>query len=134
MTTSIWDDPKMKVNDDYMRFVDVGDTITGRVISVGQQTFDDGKTHAQLIVDTGTGERTVTASQYELKKLVAAARPEAGDTITITHTSVENLSGGKTMKHFDVAVNKPAQAANDPWADLTPEQVASLKSAGILPA
>jgi hypothetical protein len=36
-----------------------------------------------------------------------------GDTITITHTTVEKLAGGKTLKHFDVEIKGAVVTADE---------------------
>lgn len=142
--TSVWDDPELKVNDDYVKFETVGDTVTGSILSVRAHRFDDGKVVPQiLITDAADGEeRTITAGQVRLKALLAEQRPEVGDTITVTLTNIEKRAGGKTLKHFDVQVQRagtqaaaaPAPVAPalalDPSA-LTPEQIKALQALGI---
>lgn len=118
---SIWDDPELKVNDDFVKFETIGDTITGKIIHVKAHRFDDNSVAPQLLLDTVSGsfggqpvepgvEKTVTAGQVRLKAELAAQRPEAGDTITITLANVEKRSGGKTLKHFDVTVDRGVPA------------------------
>lgn len=142
---SVWDDPNLKSNDDYVKFETVGDTISANVLDVRVHTFDDGKAVPQILVVTDEGdERTITAGQVRLKAALAEQRPEAGDRITITLSDIEKRAGGKTLKHFDVNVARggtattpaaaPAAAAGavDPaaaaaaLAALSPEQKAAL--------
>lgn len=150
-TTSVWDDPDLRVGGEFVKFENVGDTVSGTVNAVRAHRFDDGSVAPQVLLTTDDGEeRTVTAGQVRLKAELAAQRPEPGDHITITHTDVEKRSGGKTLKHFTVQVTrggKPAAAATpataapaaaaqpgavDPaaaaaaLANLTPEQKAAL--------
>jgi len=139
---SIWDNPDMKVNGDYIKFDNVGDTVTGKVISVRAHKWEDGSVSPQLLLDVGGEEKTVTAGQIRLKAALVEKRPEEGDTLTITLADIEKRSGGKTLKHFDVSVIRagdpsgnqtPAEApANTVNLDqLNPEQQAALKALGI---
>lgn len=105
--TSVWDDPDLRVGGEFVKFENVGDTVSGTVNAVRAHRFDDGSVAPQVLITTDNGdERTVTAGQVRLKAELAAQRPEPGDHITITHTEVEKRSGGKTLKHFSVQVNR----------------------------
>ena len=110
---SIWDDPGMKVGGNYAKFDNIGDAVTGKVISVGAHRWDDGTVSPQILLETADGEITVTAGQVRLKAALAEQRPEVGDTLSIRLSDIEKRSGGKTLKHFDVKV---AKGAGDPWA------------------
>lgn len=147
-TASVWDDPDLRVGGEFVKFENVGDTISGTVNAVRAHRFDDGSVAPQILLTTDAGEeRTVTAGQVRLKAELATQRPEPGDHVAITHTEVEKRSGGKTLKHFTVQVNRggsslaatpapvaatPAPAPVDPaaaaaaLANLTPEQKAAL--------
>ena len=107
---SLWDDPSMKVGGDYVKFEAVGDSVAGTLISVGAHKWEDGSVSPKLLIDTGEGEKTVTAGQIRLKAALAEARPEAGDKIKITLTQIEKRQGGKTLKHFDVQVKRAGGA------------------------
>lgn len=141
---SIWDDPDMRVGGEFFRFDEIGDTISGRITAVRAHRFDDGSVAPQILLITDDGEeRTVTAGQVRLKAALAEQRPEAGDHITVTLTDLEKRAGGKTLKHFDVrvdrktAVPEPASPAPDPnkaalaaaLANLSPEDRAKLLGA-----
>lgn len=145
MTSSVWDDPDLRVGGEFVKFENVGDSISGTVNAVRAHRFDDGSVAPQILLTTDAGEeRTVTAGQVRLKAELATQRPEPGDHVTITHTEVEKRSGGKTLKHFKVEVRHggapapaPTQAqapagAVDPaaaaaaLANLSPEQKAAL--------
>lgn len=115
MTQSIWDNPEMKVGGDFVKFENVGDSVSGKVISIGAHRWDDGSVSPQLLIQTSeldadgnAVEKTVTAGQIRLKAALAEKRPEAGDYITIKFTQIEKRQGGKTLKHFDVDVQKGA--------------------------
>ena len=107
---SIWDSPGMSVGGDYIKFEQVGDSITGKVVEVTVKRWDDGSICPQLLIDTPDGVKTVTAGQVRLKAALAEQRPEQGDTITIRLSDIERRSGGKTLKHFDVNVARATAA------------------------
>ena len=111
---SIWDDPELKINSDYIKFENPGDTASGTIVAIRAHKFDDGNVVPQIILNTADGEKTVTAGQMQLKAMLADKRPNVGDTITITFTEVEKRSGGKTLKKFDVQVG--AQCDVDVYA------------------
>ena len=116
MTQSIWDDADLKVNDDYVKFDNPGDTVTGKILSIKKHTFEDGKAVPQLLLDVNGEEKTLTAGQIRLKAELATQRPGVGDVLTVTLSEIEKRSGGKTLKHFSVAIggapaDAPAQAA-----------------------
>ena len=148
---SIWDDPDLRVGGEFVKFENVGDSVSGTVTAVRAHRFDDGSVAPQILLTTDDGEeRTVTAGQVRLKAELAAQRPEAGDHIAITFTEEERRSGGKTLKHFSVKVARgggsavtstpaaaPTEAPQQPagtdqaavaaaLANLTPEQKAAL--------
>lgn len=131
--TSVWDDPDLRVGGEFVKFENVGDTVSGTVNAVRAHRFDDGSVAPQVLLTTDGGEeRTVTAGQVRLKAELAAQRPEPGDHITITHTEVEKRSGGKTLKHFSVQVNRGGAApAAAPAAATTAAQPAA---GGVDPA
>lgn len=121
MTETIWDDADLKSNDDYIKFDEVGDTVTGKILSIKKHTFDDGKVVPQLLLQVGDEEKTLTAGQIRLKAELAEKRPGVGDVLTVTLSNIEKRSGGKTLKHFDVvvggAVSTPAPVAAAPIAE-----------------
>ena len=113
MSTSIWDDPGIAQNSDYIKFENSGDTVTGVIVDIGIQTWADGSKSPKLVLRTKDGDRVLTASQVQLKNKMAELRPETGDTIKVTLTGVDKLQGGKTMKKFDVAVKKGKPEVDD---------------------
>ena len=126
--TSIWDDPEIAINDDFVSFENAGDSVTGRILNIRVQRFDDGKACPSLLLDTADGERTLTAGQIRLKVALAEQRPEVGDTIAVTLTGVEKRAGGKTLKLFDVRVTR-GQGEAPSWAQpnaVTPQQATSM--------
>lgn len=121
---SLWDDPSMKIGGDYVKFETVGDSVAGTLLSVGAHKWEDGSVSPKLLIDTGEGEKTVTAGQIRLKAALAEARPEAGDKIKITLTQIEKRQGGKTLKHFDVEVKRGSSKGTD---GLDPEVVKAMQ-------
>lgn len=109
---SIWDDPGIANNSDYIKFENIGDSAQGVIVDIGIQTWQDGSKSPKLILRTTTGDRVLTASQMQLKSKLAELRPNVGDTIKVTLNGVDKLSGGKTLKKFDVIV-KPGKPADD---------------------
>ena len=133
----IWNDPDLLVNDDYVAFENVGDTVTGTILAIRKHVFDDGKAVPQIVLDVDGTEKTVTAGQVRLKAELATLRPQPGQTLSITLTEIEKRSGGKTLKHFDVKVAAPDTyrvpvATNIP-STYTPEQLEAFKLLGIDP-
>lgn len=135
MTAFDWNDPDLATNDDYVRFENVGDTVSGEILNIRKHVFDDGKVAPQIIIKTADGEKTVSAGQVRLKAALAEKRPGVGQTITITLTEIEKRSGGKTLKHFDVVIGGgspvPAVVPTAPAGDLTAEQIAAKKLLGL---
>lgn len=110
---SVWDDPEVQGEESsYVKFEKEGQNVTGLLKSLGKHKFDDGKIAPELIIVTDTGEvKTVTAGQTRLKKLLMEERPEPGDRISITFVKSEKLSGGRTLKHFEVKVRRGSSSA-----------------------
>lgn len=105
--TDFWDDPDLRSGGAFVRFENPGDTIAGTIQAVRKHTFDDGSVAPQiLLVDDDGEERTISAGQVRLKAALAEERPAVGDHLTVTLTKVEKRGGGKTLKHFDVAVRR----------------------------
>lgn len=104
---SVWDDPAMKVAGEFVKFERVGDSATGIVTFVKVHTFDDGKTAPQIFLAMDDGsEKALTAGAGLLKASLSEKRPEPGDRLTVTLTSEEPRPGGKTLRHWDVRVEK----------------------------
>lgn len=141
--TSVWDDEDMKVGGDFIKFDDVGDTVTGRIEAIRKHVWADGSASPQLFLLVDGEEKTLTAGQIRLKAALAEQRPDVGDTLTVTLTDIEKRAGGKTLKIFDVTVTRagagPAAAASAPvTADeavaaggITEEQRAALAKLGL---
>lgn len=109
---------------EYVKFETPGDTVTGIVSEIRRHTWDDGSASPQVVFADG---RSVTAGQVQLKALLASQRPLPGDELTITFTGIEPRPGGKTLKLFDVTVQRAGSAdAATPAA--TPEALAAAKA------
>lgn len=104
-----WDNFKRTEGDypDRWKPENPGDSISGRIAGIRVATMPDGNQYPSITLDTSSGQREVLASQSQLLQKMAAAQPSIGDTLTIRFTEIEKLNGGKTLKHFDVAVTKP---------------------------
>lgn len=130
--TDFWSDPEMFQSGDFIKFEQVGDTITGTITAVRKHMFDDGKVVPQIELDTADGPKTVTAGQVRLKAALAEKRPGVGDLLTITLSEIEKRAGGKTLKHFTVVVGPVAAPAPAPAAaapvEASPEQIAAAKA------
>lgn len=116
---SVWDDAEVQGEEtSYVKFEREGQNVTGTLKSLSKYRFDDGKVAAQLVIETANGDlKTVTAGQTRLKRELMEQRPEVGDRVSITYVKSERLSGGRTLKHFEVKVQRgaaPAQAAPAP--------------------
>lgn len=122
---SVWDTPELQTSSEYVKFENVGDTVSGTVINITAHKWDDGSVSPQILLQTGEGQQTVTAGQVRLKAMLADKRPEVGDLLKITLTGVEKRAGGKTLKLWDVDVTH----GGDPAA--TAEQLAAMKLLGI---
>jgi hypothetical protein len=111
--SSIWDDPDVVGgSNEFVKFDKVGDSVSGKVDHIGRKVWDDGSVSPQLDLITDDGEaRTLTAGQVRLKLALAEKRPEVGDHLRVELTQIEKRAGGKTLKHFDVAVKKAATAS-----------------------
>jgi hypothetical protein len=116
---SIWDDPEVRTGGEFVKFENVGDGVTGVITAIKKHRFDDGNVVPQIHLTTDDGDdRTLTAGQVQLKAKLSAERPEVGDRLTVTYTKQEKRSGGKTLKHFEVAVTRggaPAAEAEPPF-------------------
>lgn len=110
--TSVWDDPTLQITDSFFSWKDkpAGTNITGVVQSIGIHTWSDGKACPQFILDVDGEEIGLTVSQIGLKRIMAEQRPEVGDTISVTLTSIEPRPGGKTLKHYDMVTTRKGAA------------------------
>lgn len=118
---SVWDDPEIREGGAFVKFENVGDTVSGTITAVRSHRFEDGKVAPQILLTTDDGEeRTITAGQIRLKAALAEKRPEAGDHLAVTFTQIEKRAGGKTLKHFEVTVRRAgAPAAAPPATPIT---------------
>lgn len=128
---SVWDDPELQVGGDFVKLENVGDTVSGTIAVVRAHRFDDGKVAPQVLLTTDDGEeKTLTAGPVRLKTALAEQRPEAGDHITVTLTQLEPRAGGKTLKHFDVNVQRQTETPA-PAQPPVEEQTQPAAEAGV---
>jgi len=130
---SIWDDPDLMMSGDYVKFENIGDTVTGTIITIRARRWDDGKVSPEVLLDVQGEQKTMTAGQYRLKAALSEHRPEPGDVLTVTMTNVEKLAGGKTRKHFAVEVVRGNGKAPAPAAASAPtaEQREAMRLLGM---
>lgn len=106
-TPSVWDDPDIRAGGEFVKLEAVGDSIAGTITGLRTQRWDNGKVDPQILLTTDDGEdRTLTAGQIRLKAELAEQRPEVGDHLKIVLTDIEKRGGGKTLKHFDVEIQR----------------------------
>lgn len=107
-----WDDPAIAVTDgDFVKFDNIGDSITGRIAGMSTKTFtnDNGGTDIvpQILLVTEDGaEKTLTAGAVLLRKRLIEQKPDVGDEVRVTYVGKE----GKT-KHYTVEVRRLNGAA-----------------------
>jgi hypothetical protein len=93
----------------FIKFANVGDSVSGEVVDVRAGTDFNGNVCPVLDIDTEDGLKTVTGSQAMLKALIVRTRPKKGDNITIVYVKDEKAALG-TKKVFDVIVDGSAKA------------------------
>lgn len=115
MTSSVWDDPELRVGGEYVSFEKPGDSVSGVVNVVRPHRFADGSVAPQILLTTDDGEeKTVTGGAIRLKMELASQRPEPGDHILIRLDEEEKRAGGKTLRHWTVKVDRGGKAAPAP--------------------
>lgn len=87
----------------YWKAENIGDTITGTVISVGTEKDMNDNIVPRILLDTADGEIIVKASQVQLKNkfLDLDPRPKPGDKMRIKFSGTEKAARGD-MKVFTV--------------------------------
>jgi hypothetical protein len=103
---SIWDSPEFNGSKRYVNFNVPGDSVSGKVTALGIQNWSDGTVAPKIELATESGEQIITAGQIRLKIALTEKRPEVGDFLSVTLTHIEDRENGKSLKHFDVTVNK----------------------------
>jgi hypothetical protein len=104
-----WSNPDLQRANNFITFEAPGDMCRGVVTALRTQTFIDNgvtKVSPQIDLDTDDGPRTLTAGQTRLQLLLLEHRPQIGDVVTITMTGVQRRPGGKTLKEFEVTVQR----------------------------
>jgi hypothetical protein len=103
---SIWDSPEFNGSKRYVNFDVVGDSVSGTVTGLGIQNWSDGTAAPKIEIETESGEQIITAGQIRLKIALTEKRPEVGEYLSVTLTQREDRGNGKSLKHFDVIVNR----------------------------
>jgi hypothetical protein len=93
---------------DFVKFENVGDTVTGILKEVREGRDFNGNPCPLLVIEVESGdEKTLTAGQVLLKQALAEQRPQAGDKIRITYSGIGEAKPGKApAKQFIVQVLK----------------------------
>jgi hypothetical protein len=91
---------------DFVKFDNVGDSVTGILKEVREGRDFNGGPCPQLIIEVDGGdEKTLTAGQVLLKQALAEQRPQPGDKIRITYSGRgEGKPGKEPPKLFTVEV------------------------------
>lgn len=123
--SEFWD--QFQGADEYIKFESHGDTVAGRVKSIGVKEWDDGSTSPQVFLEDADGTvKCVTASQVLLRSALAEKRPSVGDLLAVTYVSDGIAKPGRSApKQFKVDVKRGegapvAPAAPAPAADADP--------------
>lgn len=94
-------------NGNFAKWENEGDEIVGDVIGKGIGHDLQNNAVPELVIRLDNEEEvTVTASQAQLRAKLLEERPSVGDRVKITYTKSEKRDGGKTLKHFDLAVKQ----------------------------
>jgi len=104
-----WSNPDLQRATNFITFETPGDMCRGTVTALRTQTFVDNgvtKVSPQIDLDTDDGPRTLTAGQTRLQLLLLEHRPQIGDVLIVTMTGVQRRPGGKTLKEFEVTVQR----------------------------
>lgn len=98
-----WDD---FANGEFVKFENVGDSVSGEVRSVTVGEDFNGQPCPKLLIATDGGDdRTVTAGQKVLQSRLSEVRPQPGERIAIVYTGVGDAKPGKApAKLFTVQV------------------------------
>ena len=103
----------------FFKFEDIGDSISGTVLTVGEADDFNGNPCPKLVIDTDSGPRTVTAGQVMLQAALAEKEPDEGDHITITYyANGEGKPGRAPAKLFKVEVTRKGAQEKVGAADL----------------
>ena len=107
---SIWDMPEFAPEKKYVLFERVGDSVEGSVVDVSIQRWADGTVAPKITLSTESGLQVITAGAALLKQALAEKRPEVGDFLRVSLTSVQERSPGRWLKIFSVEVFRPEPA------------------------
>ncbi len=104
---------------DFVKFEQIGDSVTGTIVAIREHTFDKDKGPVPLIdISPRAGGENVTLSvdKVDLRFKLAEAEPQVGDELRVKYSDTERTPNG-TKKVFQVehrrAVPKPARAEDE---------------------
>lgn len=100
---AFWDDPDIKNTTSWVKFEDVGDTVSGTIAKLGKKTWQDGSVAIEITF-VEPDVPVLTASQVLLKTTLGELQPGPGDKLSVSLAAIEKLNGGKTLKRFVVEV------------------------------
>lgn len=98
--TNFWSDPDIKKaaeGGEYVKFTDVGDTVSGTIAKLTKRDFD-GRTAIEVEFDDAT---KVTFGQVLMLRDLYVLQPLPEEQLTVTLAKVEKR-GAKTLKMFKV--------------------------------
>lgn len=97
---SFWEDPdiqKAATGGDYTKFVNVGDSVSGRIKSLTKRDFD-GRTAVEVEFEDGMKS---TFGQVLMLRDLYVLQPGAGEDLTVTLAKIDKR-GAKTLKMFRI--------------------------------
>lgn len=147
--TSLWDNPDLKTGETYLSLKEVGDKVeNAEVAEVGFHYYEPGQATPQLhLVDyAGNSLGILTCGTINLKRLMKDNQVMPGDRIKrLELVRIESRPGGKTLKHYELDLDRPVAAApsaaaggDDPapagtdpavWAGLSEEKRDKVRAA-----
>jgi hypothetical protein len=102
---NFWDDPDVKVSNDWFKFENVGDEVGGTIAKLGKRAWADGSVGIEIQFKEDDVP-SLTASQVLLKAALFHLKPQPGDHITMAMSAVDKRPGGKTLKQFRVDLKR----------------------------
>jgi hypothetical protein len=101
---------------DYVKWFDVDQEVTGRLLRVRVESYKD-KRYPELLLQTADGTRIISASQANLMRQLAENPPAIGDMVSVQYLGEgEARPGQSAVKLFAVQVwsDKATTASSTP--------------------
>lgn len=109
-----WSKYKSAEGSRFFKFAEIGDSISGTILSIEEGTDFNQRPCPALIIETDEGNKEVTAGQVMLQAALAEKEPEEGDFITITYyANGEGKPGKAPAKLFKVDVKRGGAVGAD---------------------